>query len=101
MSNINKVKRISVGDAHSMIGSGNVNIVDIRDTESYNSDHLDSAQNITSKNADQFIKTAEKNKPLIVYCYHGNSSQVAGKFFAEKGFKDVYSVDGGYEKLKL
>jgi thiosulfate sulfurtransferase len=46
---------------------------------------------------DEFLAVADKAKPLIVYCYHGNSSQGAANYFDGLGFKEVYSVDGGYE----
>ena len=35
--------------------------------------------------------------PVLVYCYHGISSQSAAEFLNQKGFEDVYSVDGGFE----
>ena len=100
MSEKSSVKRISVGDAKSMIGAEDVHIVDIRDSQSFNIDHLSQAQNITGANAEDFVKTAQKDKPLLIYCYHGNSSPIAGKFFLESGFADVYSIEGGFEKLR-
>ena len=39
----------------------------------------------------------DKNKPLVVYCYHGISSQGAAAYFSEKGFKEVSSMIGGFE----
>ena len=35
--------------------------------------------------------------PLIVTCYHGNSSQSAAAYLVGQGFSDVYSLDGGFE----
>ena len=98
---VNSVKRISVCDAKSMIGAEDVQVVDIRDSQSFNIDHLSQAQNITGANAEEFVKTAQKDKPLLIYCYHGNSSLIAGKFFLKNGFTDVYSIEGGFEELRL
>ncbi len=39
---------------------------------------------------------AEK-QAVIIYCYHGVSSRADAKHFAERGFSDVSSLDGGYE----
>jgi thiosulfate sulfurtransferase len=36
-----------------------------------------------------------------VCCYHGNSSQGAAQYFAEQGFTQAYSLDGGYEMWKV
>jgi len=33
---------------------------------------------------------------LVCYCYHGNSSQGAARFFQERGIKNVYSMAGGF-----
>ena len=38
------------------------------------------------------------NKCIIVYCYHGNSSQDVANFLTSHGFTDVYSLKGGYEE---
>jgi rhodanese-related sulfurtransferase len=35
--------------------------------------------------------------PLIVSCYHGNSSQGAAAYLVGQGFSEVYSLDGGFE----
>jgi len=32
-----------------------------------------------------------------VVCYHGISSQSAAAYLAEQGFRDTYSLDGGFE----
>ena len=35
----------------------------------------------------------------MIYCYHGNASQVYASMFADFQYNEVYSVDGGYEAL--
>lgn len=35
--------------------------------------------------------------PLMVMCYHGNSSRGAAQYLLHQGFDEVYSVDGGFE----
>jgi thiosulfate sulfurtransferase len=44
---------------------------------------------------------ADLDAPLIVCCYHGNSSQGAANYFAEQGFKNACSLDGGFEQWKV
>ena len=43
------------------------------------------------------IAAADLDAPLVVVCYHGNSSQSAAAYFIQQGFSDVYSLDGGFE----
>ncbi|MGL5628515.1 MAG: rhodanese-like domain-containing protein, partial [Plesiomonas shigelloides] len=35
--------------------------------------------------------------PVIVMCYHGNSSQGAAQYLVNQGFDEVYSLNGGFE----
>ena len=92
--------RISVQKAHEIMGSGEVTIVDIRDAGSFAQGHIAQAQGVNDENIQDFLQETDKEKPLICYCYHGISSQQAASFFANQGFKKVYSIDGGWEGWK-
>lgn len=73
-----------------------VTLLDIRDPESYSAGHINSAQTINDLDVEQFASTEDKDKTLILYCYHGFASQSAAQWFIEKGFTDVYSMEGGF-----
>lgn len=88
--------RISCSDAHALISEKDVNIVDIRDLDSFNSGHITDAEHLDNHSIAAYIDDTEQDIPLIVCCYHGNSSQPAAAYLAEKGFAEVYSLDGGY-----
>ena len=90
--------RISCADAHALITAKDVNIVDIRDLNSFNSGHILDAEHLDNQTIADYISDTEHDVPLIVCCYHGNSSQSAAAYLAEKGFAEVYSLDGGYEQ---
>ena len=90
-------KHLAVNDAKKLIEScTDISIVDIRSTDAFMSGHINKAINVSNQNIEEFIANTNKDKPLICYCYHGYSSQRAASFFIEKGFKEVYSLDGGY-----
>ena len=93
-------ERISVQKAHEIMDLGETNIVDIRDAASFAQGHIAKAQNVSDENIDDFLKTADKDKPLLCCCYHGISSQRAAGFFITQGFEQVYSIDGGWEGWK-
>ena len=78
-----------------------VQVVDIRDPQSYAMGHIPHAFLLDNSNVGQYIAAADFNRPLVVCCYHGNSSQGAAQYLAEQGFTDVYSLDGGFETWKL
>jgi thiosulfate sulfurtransferase len=49
---------------------------------------------------DEALAAPDRATPILIYCYHGHSSQRAAGLFAEKGFVQVCSIDGGWEFLR-
>ena len=68
--------------------------------DSFAQGHIAQAQNVNDENIKDFLEDTDKEIPLICYCYHGISSQRAAGYFADQGFKQVYSIDGGWEEWK-
>ncbi|MBV1790219.1 thiosulfate sulfurtransferase GlpE [Marinobacterium sp. D7] len=87
---------ISSQEAADLIDQGAA-IVDIRDAQSYFGLHIKDALNLSNDNLHDFMAEADMEKPLIVCCYHGISSQSAAGFLVQQGFEEVYSLDGGFE----
>ena len=85
------------------IDENNVSIVDIRDQNSYFGGHITNAELLDNNTVPKFLSQAlqEKEKPVVVCCYHGNSSQGAAQYLAEQGLENVYSLDGGFEVWKI
>ncbi|MFT5889626.1 MAG: thiosulfate sulfurtransferase [Zhongshania sp.] len=90
-------KHISPQDAHTLITSDQCQLADIRDEQSYGLAHIPNASHLDNQSLQQFIENADPDQALIVYCYHGNSSQSAAQYLVEKDFTEVYSMDGGFE----
>lgn len=89
-------KHLSVNQLVQMTEAKPVQIVDIRDGNSFNNGHIDGAFNLNNDNLAQFIRQADMDRPLVVVCYHGISSQNAAQYLSEQGFDEVYSLDGGF-----
>jgi len=90
-------KRINAQSCKELLAAQEVTLLDIRDPQSFANGHIDNALHIEQIDIETFVTEQPKNKALVICCYHGNSSQSAAAYFAEKGFSDVYSLDGGYE----
>ena len=90
-------QEIATGKVKEMLEQKNVNVVDIRDPASYSSGHIPTAVSVNDGNVQEFTEHTDKDTPLVVCCYHGISSQGAAAYFAEQGFKEVYSMTGGFE----
>ncbi|MCC7516489.1 MAG: thiosulfate sulfurtransferase GlpE [Pseudomonadales bacterium] len=91
---------ISAAAAKAIMDQGDATIVDIRDPAAFAAGHIAGAFSLNNSNVDEFIRKADLDKPLLVFCYHGHSSQGAADFLAKQGFERVHSVDGGMEGWK-
>jgi thiosulfate sulfurtransferase len=90
-------KHISAETTKVMMAEQDIQLVDIRDEQSYQSGHICGAKHLDNTTLQDFLLEADPDQAVIVCCYHGNSSQSAAAFLNEKGFDEVYSLDGGFE----
>ena len=93
---MSEFKRISPQQAQELRAQGAV-VVDIRDPQSFANGHISGSRHLDNHSLPDFIAQADFDLPLIVACYHGNSSQSAAAYLAHQGFSEVYSLDGGFE----
>lgn len=90
-------KRISVYEADDLLSaSPEAILLDARDEFSFRESHHPRAQFLTDALTTDLIRNTKKTTPILVYCYHGNSSKQIAKMFADFGFMYCFSVDGGY-----
>lgn len=75
----------------------NFHLVDVRTNGEFQSGYISGAINIDIQESDfeQKIAKLSKDKPVFVYCLSGGRSAQAQKIFLEKGFKEVYNMQGG------
>jgi len=90
-------RRIGFDVAQDLLARPKLLLIDVRDHGSFARGHIDGAENVSPINLGQYLTQTPKERPVLIYCYHGNSSQAYAKAFAESGFDEVYSLDGGYE----
>jgi rhodanese-related sulfurtransferase len=90
-------RRIDVAAARGVLSAGDALVLDVRDPASYARGHIDGAENASQDDLSFYLFETPKETPVLVCCYHGNSSQSYAKVFADMGFAEVYSLDGGYE----
>ncbi|WP_026244645.1 thiosulfate sulfurtransferase GlpE [Dasania marina] len=93
-------KRLSIAESKILVDEKDATLVDIRDQAAFLSARIAHAIHLDNNTVQDFIQQQDHSKPLIVYCYHGNSSQGAADFFASQGFAEVYSMDGGFEEWR-
>ena len=93
---MSEFKRIPPQQAHALREQGAV-LVDVRDPQTFENGHIPDSLHLDNHSVAGFIADADLDKPLVVVCYHGNSSQGAAAYLAGQGFSEVYSMDGGFE----
>ena len=90
-------RRIAADTAWDILRRRDTLVLDVRDANSFAAGHIDSAVHVTRNNLDPIILRTPKATPVLIYCYHGNASRTYAQMFADFGFREVYSVDGGYD----
>lgn len=91
------MNNIDIHKAKEMIEVNKPVIIDIRHKDDFAAARIKDAIWVGDENIDGFLNSVDKSSALICYCYHGISSQQAAQFFESSGFKEVYSVEGGFE----
>lgn len=76
-------------------------LIDVREFFEYKKSRLKNAVNIPSSgNLDFTADTLNKESSLFLYCTSGFRSKRVAKFFFDKGFTKLYSLDGGINAWK-
>jgi len=95
-ANITKVNNTFI--KQEVIGK-NVQLVDVRTPNEYNSGHIDNAVNFDLSRQKAFIQqinTLDKDKPVYLYCAVGSRSAYAAKILEREGFTKIFDYSGGY-----
>ena len=90
-------KQVSYDEAKKILNQKEVIIADVRDIESYEDGHIKNAVHLSVSALQDFCDNSDKTQAIIVYCYHGISSQSVAQHLVDQGFTEVYSLIGGYE----
>lgn len=86
-----------VSQVESFIQQPGAIVIDIRDVHSYKAGHMKNALHIDGPTMGNLIKQRKSNPPVLVYCYHGNSSRDMAEMISRFGFTNVSHLVGGWE----
>jgi len=90
-------RSIGADEAERVIRREEVLLLDVRDADSFRKARIDGAQHVSMRDLSAVIGGTPKERPILIYCYHGNASREFAQIFSDFGFVEVYSLDGGYE----
>ena len=94
-------QRIDCAIAEALIGREDVLVLDVRDAASFRAGSMGEAHNVSFASLSPIIDGAPRDMPILIYCYHGLASQEYAQIFSDFGFREVYSLDGGYEAWSM
>ncbi|MDP2110031.1 MAG: ankyrin repeat domain-containing protein [Thiobacillus sp.] len=72
-------------------------ILDMRDPATYAQGRIEGAEPVSDALLRQLMKSRQRERPVLVYCYHGNSSRDLCQFIAGFGYARVYNLVGGWQ----
>ena len=75
----------------------NINLIDIRNSQSYNNNHINGAINIPYEKLLINPNILDKNKKYYIYCQKGITSNKLCNYLNKIGYH-TYSIVGGYEE---
>jgi rhodanese-related sulfurtransferase len=90
-------RRIGVSEARLLLQRDDLTVFEMRDEVSFAQGHIDRARYLSNANLEEAVMKTPRDKPVLIYCYHGNASQAGARIFADFGFLEIYDLIGGYE----
>lgn len=77
-------------------------IIDLREVSSYTAGHINGAENIPYKKENFQTRASlyDKKAPILIYCGKGLKTSEAAQLLKESGFKNIYTLEGGFESWK-
>jgi thiosulfate sulfurtransferase len=74
-------------------------LFDVRDAHTFGHGHVPGAVQLGEHDVGSWLGKLPRTQPLFIYCGLGFSSQTFAKRFADFGFSEVYSIDGGFPAI--
>jgi len=91
-------------EATILINHKNAQVIDVRNADEFKHGTLADAVNIPADNLINRIDSLDKSRPVLLVDQTGRRAQGALKQFKDKGFSEVYTLEGGlvaWEQAKL
>ena len=90
------IPEIEADQAITHLEAGDALFMDVRDPGSFAAGHVPGAINVGDHSIQRFLDETDRERKVIVYCYHGHMSMGGTAFLLEHDFEDVASLRGGF-----
>lgn len=92
---INQLKPTELSEL--MENGSSFRLIDVREEWEFRAAKLDGAELIPLNEFLNCESRLNENEKIIIYCHHGIRSYSACAYLKQKGFKDVYNLQGGID----
>ncbi len=91
------IPEIDIPEARRRLDARSALFMDVRDPGSHRAGHIPGALHVNDDTIRAFLENTDRDQPVIVYCYHGHTSLGGAAFLLSEGFREVFSLRGGFE----
>ena len=98
-----KITEIAPTDAATKMKSGNAVIIDVREKDEWDDEHIPDAVHLSRGTLEFEVeeKVPDPNMTVILHCGGGGRSALAAESLQKMGYKNVRSMAGGFKAWKL
>lgn len=75
-------------------------VLDARDATHHANGHWPGSIRLDGRNHETLLMREPRERPVFIYCYHGNASQTWAQTFVDFGFREVADLVGGWPALR-
>ena len=92
------IKQATVEEINSSLnGTGECQVIDVREFSEYNSERIAEAQLMPLSNFEKHAGEIDHSKPVYLMCRSGSRAAKAAERLSAKGFTDIHVIKGGMQ----
>ena len=96
-----QIREVDPEGAEALVGDGAL-LLDVREPDEFEQGAVPGSLHIARGNLESHIegRVTDRNRPIVVMCAGGTRSVFAAKTLGELGYRDVVSMEGGFNRWK-
>ena len=97
---VDTITSISADELAALQQAGDINIVDVRKSSEYLSEHIVSAENAPLDFVNESMQQLDKDKTYYIHCAGGYRSMIFTSILKARGYDNLIDVKGGFKAIK-
>lgn len=97
---VDTITSISADELAALQQAGDINIVDVRKSSEYLSEHIVNAENAPLDFVNESMQQLDKDKTYYIHCAGGYRSMIFTSILKARGYDNLIDVKGGFKAIK-